>query len=372
MATNKFNVENTLLPQSTKAIIGDINQIDNFALKLNKCVNWFVKDTFNSGLSAIKTSRIGDIKLDALKYKKDKSSNEEFKINANFSAINCANLLKVNKENAEALCLKIEKVSNLVSNWRLIVGLGNESVYETSITLHHIYGIPYIPASGIKGLLHNWALNEIQDQKLIDEIFGTDKQAGKVIFFDAFPINLHNDSIQPDIMNPHYPDYYDGNKPPTDWQSPKPIFFLTLKDTNFEFIFGVKNSANTGLLEKLTKSEVGWLFRALKEQGIGAKTAVGYGRMYESGKLKLTPNFYNKKLKKGEEIEAEVIAEGNSNNIKLFINENDIPTISFKYGLGFSKDDIGRVFKVIIKNLKGNTKDPQLDENGLEFKGYKN
>src|SRR5690606_28759234 len=36
-------------------------------------------------------------------------------------------------------------------DWRLAVGLGEISVYETSIKLHHIYGFPYIPASTFKG-----------------------------------------------------------------------------------------------------------------------------------------------------------------------------------------------------------------------------
>ncbi|MCM8809920.1 MAG: type III-B CRISPR module RAMP protein Cmr6, partial [Candidatus Omnitrophica bacterium] len=35
---------------------------------------------------------------------------------------------------------------------RLIVGLGSSHALETSLTLHHIYGIPYIPASALKGV----------------------------------------------------------------------------------------------------------------------------------------------------------------------------------------------------------------------------
>ena len=41
-------------------------------------------------------------------------------------------------------------------NWRLIVGLGNESVYETGMTFHPIYGIPYIPGSSLKGVLRSF------------------------------------------------------------------------------------------------------------------------------------------------------------------------------------------------------------------------
>lgn len=35
---------------------------------------------------------------------------------------------------------------------RMAVGLGDESVLETSVTLHRTYGVPYIPGSALKGL----------------------------------------------------------------------------------------------------------------------------------------------------------------------------------------------------------------------------
>src|SRR6266699_2079206 len=37
-------------------------------------------------------------------------------------------------------------------DWRMVIGLGGESVLETDITLHHLYGIPFIPGSALKGL----------------------------------------------------------------------------------------------------------------------------------------------------------------------------------------------------------------------------
>ena len=36
---------------------------------------------------------------------------------------------------------------DLKLQWRLIVGLGASHPQETSMTLHHIFGIPYIPGS---------------------------------------------------------------------------------------------------------------------------------------------------------------------------------------------------------------------------------
>nr|MDQ3012024.1 type III-B CRISPR module RAMP protein Cmr6 [Acidobacteriota bacterium] len=35
---------------------------------------------------------------------------------------------------------------------RIVIGVGNESVLETSVTLHRTYGVPYLPGSALKGL----------------------------------------------------------------------------------------------------------------------------------------------------------------------------------------------------------------------------
>ncbi len=193
-------------------------------------------------------------------------------------------------------------------DWRLIVGLGTASVYEVGMTLHHTYGIPYIPASAIKGVLRNyWVENyfdsneglAIQNKEFCD-IFGCPNEVsvqdgttetkpyksfynkdndegfrkGQITFFDAFPIEVP--TISPDIMNNHYPDYYEGaKKPPADWQSPRPIFFLTVKNTKFKFLIGSKSEENNNLVNRT----FAMLKEALDFNGIGAKTAVGYGYM---------------------------------------------------------------------------------------------
>jgi len=203
------------------------------------------------------------------------------------------------------------------TNWRLAIGLGNASVFETSITLHHIYGIPYIPATAVKGILRTWIITEYFHSSECEafqnldfcKIFGAPKDCegvetaivkyykhsknknidaymGDVVFFDAFPIDAP--TVEVDIMNPHYPDYYGDEKgkvPPADWQNPVPIFFLTVTNTSFQFLFGVRKgrkSFNVGfgehkgnvisVLKELLKE-------ALSNHGIGAKTAVGYGRL---------------------------------------------------------------------------------------------
>lgn len=165
-------------------------------------------------------------------------------------------------------------------DWRLIVGLGGEHVQETNMTLHHIYGIPYIPGSAVKGVLRHWwvttdfadnkgKINEDMALKNIDflKVFGSQEQRGEVQFLDAYPEEVH---FATDIMNPHYPDYYGGSKPPTDHQNPVPINFLTVEETTFRFVFLAKDQ---GPLDKLKDR----FQMALELKGVGAKTAVGYG-----------------------------------------------------------------------------------------------
>src|SRR5207253_3476888 len=99
-------------------------------------------------------------------------------------------------------------------DWRMVIGLGGETVLETDITLHQLYGIPYIPGSALKGLTRAYVTGEIEgyksnkienDNDVVKRIFGSQEQAGTVIFFDAIPAN-GKVAFALEIMNPHYPD----------------------------------------------------------------------------------------------------------------------------------------------------------------------
>jgi len=260
---NNFNIK-YYLPSDTSKYIKNLKKQDNFALFLNKIevYNFEKKDKF---------PKIWNPKRNFLTYYQ--------------------NLQKLNLQ-------KKDFELNIAD--KLIIGLGSHSVYETSITLHHIYGVPYIPASAIKGsfrsyLIHKYFEKELEEYKNSDklkdsekyskfeneilfktkwfvDIFGTEDKQGKVIFFDAFSEDV---KIQKDIMNPHYPDYYDKKQPPTDTQNPRPINFLTISG-KFKFVFGVKKEfkIKEGNSLKFIQNE---LQKSLQKFGIGAKTAVGYG-----------------------------------------------------------------------------------------------
>lgn len=174
---------------------------------------------------------------------------------------------------------------------KLLIGIGGLSPYSNHFTtmLHALYGIPYIPASAIKGVVrHCWIHEEFdgsEKEALKNKLFvscfgiGTDKQKdegmkGKLIFFDAFPIECYK--LVDDVQTPHYQEYYSnkGTKEPTDDQSPIPIEMKAIKNTTFKIMIGVSGSdfsqKDLDNVSKIVKT-------ALREYGIGAKTALGYG-----------------------------------------------------------------------------------------------
>lgn len=283
------------LPKDTRKIIS-IENIDNFALKLNKTSNFDSDDKFKF-------------------FKMDKKSKSKLiEIRPKFSETIIKSIAARYKKNLNTSGLKIQAIT-YDPIWKMALGLGNESVYETSMTLHHIYGIPYIPGSTLKGVIRSHIIKELfgkniqgeldlknaEDEALEDQgfcdIFGCPKKnsyyqenrQGKIIFFDALPVSLP--IIKPDVMNPHYAPYYSdkqGKTPPADYHNPVPIFFLIVEKTQFEFIIGVKEKSThkiqTGKFidKNLFEETFEWMKKGLKEHGIGAKTAAGYGYFQEN------------------------------------------------------------------------------------------
>jgi CRISPR-associated protein Cmr6 len=207
------------------------------------------------------------------------------------------------------------------TDWRFIAGLGRKGPLEVGFTFHR-YGFPILPGSSVKGIARAWglialaaALEADRLQKLdellsIDEerkfletfkqtypqasaqdtiqmqefrlLFGATSGAGRAVFFDAIPARLPK--LELDIMNPHFPDYY-GDKnnkvAPTDWQSPRPVPFLTVApNSEFRFAVGWRGALNdeTRHLRDLARD---WLMKGLTDLGAGAKTSAGYGHFLE-------------------------------------------------------------------------------------------
>lgn len=167
---------------------------------------------------------------------------------------------------------------------RLIIGLGGTSVIETGMTLHPLYGFPYLPGSGLKGLARAYAeiVEDLTDEEtkkqLLLNIFGSEDKdprhvanncQGKVFFMDGLPTSFPK--LELDIMNPHYGEYYRGEKPPADYLNPVPITFLAIAHGQ-KFTFALY-SRNEDLLARAKE----WLIGGLSNLGAGSKTNVGYG-----------------------------------------------------------------------------------------------
>jgi CRISPR-associated protein Cmr6 len=187
---------------------------------------------------------------------------------------------------AVANSLPHARTFNASPEWRMVVGLGQASILEIAMTLDRVTGIPIIPASALKGLAASYAMLSVlettereqaekdQDSNFAD-IFGTQDQAGKVIFLDAVPTEAP--TLEPDIMNCHYPDYYGGKTPnPTPYENPNPVYFLTLGRES-KFAFAIAGRDRTDKTSELVDKAEKLLKAGLQELGIGAKTAAGYG-----------------------------------------------------------------------------------------------
>jgi len=213
---------------------------------------------------------------------------------------------------------------------RLVVGLGAGHVLETSLTLHHIFGIPYIPGSALKGVVRMvsfWKIAEKLDKKSDEQIkdlqkqlyegklsdsdeneilkhkllFGTQNFKGLLVFLDAYPEIQKNQQIfELDVMTPHYQGYYTKNQIPGDWENPNPIVFLTVKKgitfcfnvlfdkfkaekiltlKDDEFPENIKETIKQWLnnFSELSQDVKKWVEDALTKFGVGAKTRLGYG-----------------------------------------------------------------------------------------------
>jgi CRISPR-associated protein Cmr6 len=178
----------------------------------------------------------------------------------------------------------------------LITGIGETHPHEVSMVFDHNMGIPYIPSSGVKGIVrfaHTLSLiskaeeigkiidgnafNDEEEWTNVPQMFGTQKKRGRIIFLDAYPEKTPELHI--DIMNPHYAPYYgEEKKPPADHHQLIPIKFLTVK-IGTGFVFRAVAERKDNLVEMTREAFI----RALTEEGVGAKTAVGYGRFEIAG-----------------------------------------------------------------------------------------
>ena len=204
-------------------------------------------------------------------------------------------------------------------------GLGNEHPLENGFAFLNPYGLPYLPGSGIKGVLRRaarelasgewgdpqgWEAQKIHwlkreghatiELSIIDVLFGretpdgdSDHVRGALSFWDALP-QIPGDTLAVDIMTPHQSHYYQKRQDrksgdstsPHDSGAPNPISFLTLPPgTGFAFHVVCDQAHLERLAPDLAHNQrwqtllTAAFEHAFEWLGFGAKTAVGYGAM---------------------------------------------------------------------------------------------
>ena len=174
---------------------------------------------------------------------------------------------------------------------------------NAGIHLHPVYGFVCLPGSGLKGMARAWAKTiwlAGQDDpaaawERIRAVFGwtpaTDggkprrpggaqapsgSRAGAVVFHDAWPTTWPR--LEPDIVNNHHAQYYEGKGDLGDWEDPIPVYFLTVPaGATFDFAVSLRMAADDAGA-RLAELALEWLRGALAHEGAGAKTNAGYGR----------------------------------------------------------------------------------------------
>lgn len=184
-------------------------------------------------------------------------------------------------------------------------GLGNEHPLENGFSFLNPYGLPYLPGSGVKGVLRR-AAGELAGglfggtagwtDEAIVALFGRqgdddegELQRGALGFWDVLP-QIQGDALKVEVMTAHQGHYYMGTASPHESGSPIPINFLSVPPGS-RFAFHVH--CNAPFLRRLAPdldADGRWqelveaAFRhAYDWMGFGAKTAVGYGAMRIDG-----------------------------------------------------------------------------------------
>lgn len=186
---------------------------------------------------------------------------------------------------------KVMRFIYLENRSRLLVNMGHSCVLENvGFSFERISGIPCVPGSALKGVVSNWALWEangdaafeenlpnfskdrsILNSELVD-IFGANEgeaEQGKINFYGIFPLEVP--SLEIDILTPHQ----GGRIIPNN--------FLTVAAGTKWVIPIALNRGDESILARAEEL----IEQCLKNYGVGAKTASGYGKFETPVKTEL-------------------------------------------------------------------------------------
>lgn len=157
-----------------------------------------------------------------------------------------------------------------------------EFLFEVGLEFDPYLNLPVIPGSSLKGAAESTykiLINKNKGWPSPEEIFGSGgekAQSGKVVFLDAYPISPGRGKavLLPDVMTPHYKKKSGEDMFEEFGWEPRPITHLSVAPgTTFRFVVGAKDHKE--ILRQTLLETLKW--------GVGAKTALGYGRFKVGG-----------------------------------------------------------------------------------------
>ena len=139
--------------------------------------------------------------------------------------------------------------------------MGSNSPYGNIqlLRLHHILGIPYIPASAIKGNIRNYMI--------LENYSGDEEKAEKTTEFKEL-FGTSADGMRTEGK------HYEGKRQnPLDDEHPLPLFFTCLQNVEFQIYI----TGSDEVWEKYEQTVDRAVKGVFEDYGIGAKTSLGYG-----------------------------------------------------------------------------------------------
>lgn len=392
------------LPSDTQEIFEDAGADLNFGLRMSKAI-----------IAGVQRDERGNDKTVFNFYRSGKGGDgaegTRFAL-PNFEGVPFVELARRQKVLAEAYPQRLRL--DLELHGRLVIGMGQASVYDNGITLHPVFGCPYLPGSSLKGVTRRTYIDEYHGGQEADaladkdfcDLFGctgetllerTDSDGnlvfrskgkpetipvksfynnnkdlgdrrGRLIFFDVLPTSAPR--IVVDIVNPHYVPYYKDAKVPADIYNPIPSNFLAVEGGEFSVVVvadrpreGQAATLEAALFAKVEAA----LHLALTEDGIGGKTTVGYGRFVDPAQAKA-------KAAQAQQARLEAQAEAHAlekaaadeklrQELSSSSEETWVPLSEVKVRKGvhttnatvISYDDRKVVFQPLISELRGKT-----------------
>lgn len=224
-------------------------------------------------------------------------------------------LLRRQTENANHLLELMEKayqgrVRTFVGTLggRLLVNMAGGVMENAGIALDRCFGLPFIPGSAVKGIARNQALwdihrtndrdekvaklrqallafgfigQDIQDdgfygwaagdgtliREALGDLHNVSEFKGLLSFLPARPTSEENLRIVAEVITPH-----------PQGKDPRPLFFPAVEaGSSFGFVVVVQRQVDGVDADPILNAAQVWLQHAITQNGVGAKTAAGYG-----------------------------------------------------------------------------------------------